>query len=326
MKEFTIGVPYDCGRNKMEYGKPIIDNEFIEKINRYDIIHSLDYYTPTVEACMVHRNVFVCLYENIHHNPQYNRRVTKRIETIIHPNARHFLAASQSVRHSLLNWGVTDDRITVVNFHGCDTNLFRPMHLTHEEKLIYLSEYNIIPTSNNISLFVGRMVFEKGVEYLLESISEIDDISLILVGDGPYVNFIKILPDKVKRKVHHIPHVAHEKLAHIYNIADILILPSIPTPIWIEQLGRVLVEGMACGLPLISTNLGGPVDIIDNNVNGLLINPNSSIEIKNAITSLIYDKDKLYEMGENSYMKCNEKFSNVAVDKIINRCHEIYSV
>lgn len=321
-KEINVGVPYIFGRT-YDYRDPSIDDVFINEMKSFDVIQCLDYYTPSVEACMVHDNVFVCINENIVNNPLYNGEPIKRVNDIIYKNARHFFAVSNSAKNALIDGGVSSDRITVVNFWGCDVKQFKPQQLTHDEKIKYLVSHNIHTNANNIVLFVGRITKCKGIDYLIEAVKDIDDCVTILVGEWLLEN-IGINDNKICDNIYHIPFIDKSKLNDIYNAGDILVLPSLHKEIWMEQFGRVLVEAMACELPVISTNIGGPLDIIDNGENGFLVPPANTRSIYDAIVTILHDKELSYKMGKNGRLKVLKQFSNNVTAEIMRECYANY--
>jgi hypothetical protein len=68
-RNILVGDMIDLGRPGWDFHTPVIDKSIVEEASKYDAILSLDYYSQTIEACTVHRNVFVMLNENIPDNP-----------------------------------------------------------------------------------------------------------------------------------------------------------------------------------------------------------------------------------------------------------------
>lgn len=140
-------------------------------------------------------------------------------------------------------------------------------------------------------LFVGRLVVEKGVSYLLQAVSALRndrfDIELHIVGDG-------ILQSQLEAEAEALDVASQtqfwgfvpqgEPLSKLYRASDMLILPSLQ-----EQQGKVLLEAMANSLPIIASNIGGIPTIVRHEWNGLLVPPCDPCAISQAIARLIKD-------------------------------------
>ena len=107
--------------------------------------------------------------------------------------------------------------------------------------------------------YVGRLVEEKGIDLLLRATAELEgEWRLSILGSGPYESRLKALSDGlglVDRVAFQAPIPSAEMPAH-YRQLDALILPSRTRSNWKEQFGRVLIEAMACGVPVVGSNSG----------------------------------------------------------------------
>ena len=145
-------------------------------------------------------------------------------------------------------------------------------------------------------LFVGQVIARKGIDYLLEAFSEIDDlnIELNIVGSiGKDFEFIK--NNKYKNiKVWGL--VTHDKMKDIYNECDIFVFPSLAEGMTLSGL-----EAMGCGLPVICTHNSGISDIIIDGENGFLIPTSDSEAIRKKILWFLKNKDKINKMRVCAY-------------------------
>ncbi|MEM3394014.1 MAG: glycosyltransferase, partial [Candidatus Methanomethylicia archaeon] len=132
----------------------------------------------------------------------------------------------------------------------------------------------------------GRLVPEKGIGYLIKVITGMQwkNTEFWFVGDGKLRSFIEALEQKYPVK--YFGYIDDQKiLAKIYQSADILVLPTISN----ELFGIVLIEAMACGLPVIATDTVGPREIIKNGVTGFIIPRRDIKALREAIMLLIQD-------------------------------------
>lgn len=143
-------------------------------------------------------------------------------------------------------------------------------------------------------LFVGRLSGEKGVGDLLRAVQRIahetdGEVELHVVGDGPEAERLEALAaslDIESRTVFHgfVPH--GDRLWDHYDEADVLVLPS-----YTEGLPRVIGEGMARGLPIVATRVGGIPAFIEDGESGLLVDPGDVDGLQTAIQRVLEDKD-----------------------------------
>jgi glycosyltransferase involved in cell wall biosynthesis len=96
----------------------------------------------------------------------------------------------------------------------------------------------------------------------------------------------------------------HDDLPLALNAADVVVLPSVH-----EQFGQVLVEGMACGLPVIAVNNHGPATIVDHEETGLLVPPDDEDAMVEALVRIVSDDDERRRLGENAYKVSRSRYS-----------------
>jgi len=167
----------------------------------------------------------------------------------------------------------------------------------------------------NDVLFVGRIETSsdwKGIRYLLEAVSIIKvhkpDISLRLVGSGDMVDYYREYANKLKigdNVVFAGPKTGND-LVHEYQECKLLVLPSITES---ESFGIVLIEAMACKKPVIGSNVGGIPYVIDNKVDGLLVQPKNPADLAKAIMEILNDPLLSRKMGECGYNKVKENYT-----------------
>ena len=112
--------------------------------------------------------------------------------------------------------------------------------------------------------------------------------------------------------------LGHRKdMARLMNICDIVVNPSIEP----EPFGRTIIEAMACGKVVIATDMGGPREIIENKIDGFLVNPKAD-ELAKTILEILNDEELIKSMGKNARKKVFEKFS---IERQIREIERMYS-
>ena len=122
-----------------------------------------------------------------------------------------------------------------------------------------------LPPDGLVIGFVGRLVQEKGVATALNAIAEVPQTRLVLIGVGPMEGHLRNEAHAlgIADRVHFLGGVPSQRVPDILRGIDALILPSLTTRLWKEQFGRVLVEAMAVGVPVIGSTSGEIPNVID---------------------------------------------------------------
>lgn len=169
---------------------------------------------------------------------------------------------------------------------------------------------------------VGRFVWEKAYDIAINAIKELHnkyDIELTLIGGGPLYDKYRILAYGCEY-INLIQWLPQDQFVPMLNSADIYIQPSIS-----EGMPRTILEAMAVKLPVISSDVGAVSGVIVDKVNGLLIEPNNMISLKNAIEELINNSDLRENIALNGYKDATinyewnivfEKYRNEIIDMI----------
>ena len=143
---------------------------------------------------------------------------------------------------------------------------------------------------NKIVLFVGRLIYYKGLEYLIKSIPQIN-AHFILIGGGPLKNTLKQMTKdlKVENKITFFESMDEDELISYYYACDLFVLPSIANS---EAFGIVQLEAMTCGKPVVSTNLPTCVPFVNlHQKTGIVVLPKNSDALAQAINTLLERED-----------------------------------
>ena len=165
-----------------------------------------------------------------------------------------------------------------------------------------------------IILFVGRLVYYKGLEWLLKAMRKIE-ASLLIIGEGYLKKRLKKMAYHlgVSHKINWSGKIDNQKLAPYYYASDIFILPS---AIKAESFGLVQLEAFACRKPVISTDLPTGVPYVNlNGKTGLVIVPGDSEAIVQAINILIASKKLRKHYGQNGRERLEHEFTKELMSK-----------
>ena len=215
-------------------------------------------------------------------------------------NINGVIAVSTKNKNILIQNSIFSNSIIHVFPNGVDHSVFNKSNSNMRNKLG-------IQKKDFIIIFVGRFIESKGINTLIKAIDVINRdkilVKSIFIGSGP------IKPSC--RGMIFSGSVPHHKLSEYLNMADVFILPTKA-----EGCCNAIVEAMACGLPIISSNLPFNYDILDND-NAILINPDSIQEIIDAILLLKNNPDKKMNLASNSYVKSKELDIKTRAEQIL---------
>jgi glycosyltransferase involved in cell wall biosynthesis len=170
-----------------------------------------------------------------------------------------------------------------------------------------------------ILLFVGRLRYFKGLKYLVEAMKSVDG-KLLIIGTGPEEKALKekVMRDKLDGKVTFLGDVSDEYLPAYYDACDVFILPSSHRS---EAFGTVLIEAMASGKPVISSELGTGTSYVNiHGLTGLVVPPKDPASLAGAIYRLSNDDSLRREFAQNAAARA-EEFTN---DVLNRRVLEVY--
>ncbi|MFA6527073.1 MAG: glycosyltransferase family 4 protein, partial [Candidatus Babeliales bacterium] len=164
--------------------------------------------------------------------------------------------------------------------------------------------------------FIGRLVPEKGIFLLLEAFAQLktyhDQWQLHFVGDGPAK---EQLLDTIKNintsTIKHIPTCSPHEVANMLASTDIFVLPSYDTPEWKEQFGHVIIEAMACGVPVITTTGGAITEVVDDA--GLVCNQKDVTALAQSLTLLMTSQTMRETLAAKGIAHVNKRYTHEAI-------------
>jgi glycosyltransferase involved in cell wall biosynthesis len=213
-------------------------------------------------------------------------RKAKQLESVVFRGADLVQVTTETMRDAIIERYGLDERIQVVPNY-VDIRLFEP---ATEDR-----------TLNTIS-YVGRFEKEKNVEALLDAIQGLN-VELVMIGRGPLKETLTAKAREEGLSVRFHGNVPNAELPSHLNRSELFIMPS-----HIEHHPKALLEAMACGLPVIGTEVNGIRELIQHRQTGYLCGT-SPDSIRRAVQDVLADKALRERMGRNAREFVVEKFS-----------------
>jgi glycosyltransferase involved in cell wall biosynthesis len=256
----------------------------------FDIIHAHSHLFFSTNICVLarlfHRVPLIITSHGLisASTPEWlNTLYKKTISRVSFCIADHIICYTETEKKTIEALGIDPEKISVIH-NGVDTTLFAPDGRKQSKK-----DHQI--------LWVGRYVPGKGVEYLIEAFFQvrckIPDARLVLVGEGPGKKAVedRLRELQVTSSVTFIDYVDNADLPAIYNQSAVFVLPSI-----MEGMPRTLLEAMACGIPVVTTNLDHLAALVDGA--GYTVPSRDPQLLAEKLVSLLEDETFATEMGQ----------------------------
>ena len=297
--------------------------EIINKEGGFDVIHAHDWLVTyaakslknaydipivaTIHATEAGRN------SGIHDDTQ---RYINDTEWLLTYEATEVIVNSNFMKNDLQRlFGLPYDKINVIpnginlnNFTGIERDYdFRRQYAMGNEKII---------------LYVGRLVYEKGIQHLIAAMPKIlsnyHDAKLVIAGKGGMIDDLKAETSSLglDNKVYFTGYMDSKKVQKMYKCADVAVFPST-----YEPFGIVALEAMLAGVPTVVSDVGGLDEIVTHGVDGMKSyagNPNS---IADSVTALLYDHQLATNISKKARQKVKEQFN---WEKIAQDTHFTY--
>lgn len=226
------------------------------------------------------------------------------------------VAASLSAKRCLIEKGVVREKIAIIPQTGIDTQFFKPNRSGEFSDGVRI-------------LYAGSLIPEKGVHVLLKAVDFMNKkgflrscrCKFLIYGRGYLRSYLEQYARR--RGINHLVRfkdlVHYRRMPLILNKAEVFVYPSIPYGIWVEQFGFAVVEAMACGLPVVTTECGALPELVKHEETGFVVPPNDYVSLAHALLQIIENPDMRYRMGKAARMRAESQFSLKAVsEKVIS--------
>lgn len=223
------------------------------------------------------------------------------IERWVIRNVDHLIAGSDEIREVLIRKGATVP-ISVIPL-ATDTVKFRR---TEDEEL----RRRLVGEGKFVIGYVGRLVSQKGVDVLIDAVAGLDGPwFLLIVGTGPEGNSLRMRCQerRILDRVRFLGHVPHAELPRVLSVLDVLVLPSVTMPHSKEQFGRVLIEAMACEVPVVGSSSGEIPNVIGDA--GLIFPEGRADLLRGCLERLRSSVDLRVELARKGLARVQERYT-----------------
>ena len=204
-------------------------------------------------------------------------------------------AVSDHLRRRAVGIGAPPERTAVIH-DGVRLDLFTP-----EVSASGVREELGIPADAFLALGVGRLLEAKGFRYLIEAADRVDDLNLLIVGDGPLRAELEQMARERHLPVTFAGTVGRDRLPRLFAAADAVVVPSIVDRSGQADGGPVTVtEALAAGRPLVATRIGVAGDVLTDGVNGLVVTEKDSAALAAALGRLRDDAGLRAQLAEGA--------------------------
>ncbi len=297
--------------------------ETINKESGFDVIHAHDWLVTyaakslknaydipivaTIHATEAGRN------SGIHDDTQ---RYINDTEWLLTYEATEVIVNSNFMKNDLQRlFGLPYDKINVIP-NGINLNNFTGIERDYEFRRQYAMD------NEKIILYVGRLVYEKGIQHLIAAMPKIlsnyHDAKLVIAGKGGMIDELKAETSSLglDNKVYFTGYMDSKKVQKMYKCADVAVFPST-----YEPFGIVALEAMLAGVPTVVSDVGGLDEIVTHGVDGMKSYAGNSNSIADSVTALLYDHQLATNISKKARQKVKEQFN---WEKIAQDTHFTY--
>ena len=186
--------------------------------------------------------------------------------------------------------------------------------LYHINTFVDLDTFHANVTKSSFLSYTGRMVPSKGVKTLVDAFHLLKtnglkrEIKLVIAGDKETPDALNMKCYIEERDIEDVIFAGNLDATGIAKLLTQSLFSMVPS-IWYENMPNALLESLACGTPVIASNLGSLPEIVDDGVNGLLFEPGNAEELAERMRYLLDNPRKAMEMGKNARAKMESEYS-----------------
>jgi glycosyltransferase involved in cell wall biosynthesis len=285
--------------------------EIIAKEGNFDVIHAHDWLVAYAAKTLKHA-YGIPVVSTIHateagRNSGIRDEQQKYIndtEWMLTYESSEVIVNSNYMKNELQRlFGLPFEKINVVP-NGVDLHIYDGVERDYDFRRQYAMD------NEKIILFVGRLVYEKGIQNLIAAMPKIlsnyHDAKLIIAGKGGMIDELRAQVNSLGlgNKVYFTGYLNSKQVKKMYKCADISVFPST-----YEPFGIVALEAMLSGNPIVTSDVGGLNEIVDHGVNGMKSYAGNANSIADSILTLLFDQKLCGEIVKNAQAKVKEQYN-----------------
>ncbi|WP_304942624.1 glycosyltransferase family 4 protein [Vallitalea guaymasensis] len=309
------------GRTKSEYIKEV-ENKISLIHDKLDLIHVFNRPRWVRQLSRVAPDTYFSL--SLHNEMMLPKKINPPQAKECIDKVEFITTVSKFIGHEVINMYPSAKGKVFPVYSAADINIYHPVGSKKalENKKELLKKHNI--EDHKVVICVSRLSPKKGQQIVMEAMKIVMEshpkTALVLVGSKWYGSdeideFTSMLHGKaneLKGPVIFTGFLTPDEVPKLYNIADIFVCASQ----WREPLARIHYEGMAAGLPIITTNRGGNSELFEQNVNGIVLDDyDNPIAMAEKINYLLDHEDQAKAMGKKARKDAEENYTFQRVSK-----------
>ena len=297
--------------------------EIINEKGKFDVIHAHDWLV-TYAAKTLKQSFKIPLVSTIHateagRNSGIHDQVQRYIndtEWLLTYESTEVIVNSNYMKNELQRlFGLPYDKINVIP-NGVNLDLYSGIERDYNFRRMYAMD------NEKIILYLGRLVYEKGIQNLISAMPKIldryNDAKLVIAGKGGMIDELRNQVNYmgIQNKVYFTGYLNSNDVQKMYKCADVAVFPST-----YEPFGIVALESMLSGTPTVVSDVGGLNEIIEHGIDGMKSyagNPNS---IADSVLTLLYNQDLCNTISKNAKNKVKNLYN---WNKIAQDSHYVY--
>ena len=300
-------------------------NEIINKNGKFDVIHAHDWLVA-YSAKSIKESYNIPLISTIHATESgrnsgihdETQRYINDSEWMLTYESSEVIVNSNYMKNEVQRlFGLPYDKINVIP-NGVNLQLFSNVNIDYDFRRQYAMD------NEKIILYVGRLVYEKGIQNLIAAMPKVldryHDSKLIICGRGGMIDELReqVKYLGIENKVYFAGYCDSKKMQKMYKCADVAVFPST-----YEPFGIVAIESMLSGTPTIVSDVGGLNEIIEHGVTGMKSYAGNANSIADSVLSLLFDPKLCANISQNAIKKVKENYN---WSKITDSTYYVYQL
>jgi len=249
-------------------------------------------------------------------------RVLEKIEMFLYQRADKIISVTHSFKTELIERGVDGNKIDVV-LNGVDLSKYEP---SSEKDKSFREQYNL--TDKFVVGYVGTHGLAHSLDKIVEAaelLVDLKDVRILFAGGGAAkVDVEKLIKDKRLSNVVLIPRQKKELMPKLWSLCDISLISLKDTDLFKTVIPSKIFESMGMGLPMVMTSpIGEATDILESSQSGIIVKPESPIEVARIIRELYKDRSRLEKLATNSSKAASEYDRKQLADLMLSKIKEL---